>query len=69
MTWGPGKYDDVLTVARDSCEATGAVLIVFDGKHGNGFAVHATSPQLSALPDVLRHMANGIEADLRDAQA
>lgn len=35
---GPGKYDELCTDARMESKAEGAVLIIFDGKHGDGFA-------------------------------
>ena len=65
MAIGPGKYDDVLTAAREQCEAIGAILIVLDGKLGSGFAVQAPPNYQFRLPRVLRTMADMIEADLK----
>src|ERR1019366_9029846 len=64
MAIGPGRYDDTLTRARQSCGATSAVLIVLDGPLGSGFSVQATAEQTMKLPAVLRMVADGIEADL-----
>lgn len=57
---GPGKYDDVLTMAR---ERTGGsvVLLVIGGHLGGGFAVQASASVISALPTLLRDMADEIE--------
>jgi hypothetical protein len=65
MAVGPGKYDEALTLARQACGATCAVLIVFDGKRGAGFSCQATPAMTLSLPEILRLMANSIEEDLR----
>jgi hypothetical protein len=65
MPIGPGKYDEALTVARQLCGATGAVLIVFGGENGPGYSCQATLEMMETMPNMLRLMANGIEADLR----
>lgn len=59
---GPGKYDDVLTTAR---ERTGGscILIVIDGKQGSGFACQTDLMALQRLPQMLRHIADQIEKD------
>ena len=36
--FGPGKYDELCTAAREETKAVGVVLIVIDGEHGNGFS-------------------------------
>jgi hypothetical protein len=61
---GPGKYDDVLTEAREKTKADGAVLIVMGGDKGDGFAVQVPIEKLFGLPDVLEYMAKQIRADL-----
>jgi hypothetical protein len=63
-----GKYDDVLTTARERTGAQAIALIVFRGLHGDGFSVQCHDPrQLHALPGVLRFMADEIESGLPGA--
>lgn len=57
---GPGKYDDACTQARLSTNALGAILIVLDGKHGNGFSVQVPLHVLPALPELLETVARQI---------
>lgn len=54
---GPGKYDVLATIARETAMAQAVVLIVLGGKHGNGFSVQSTGEPLWALPDLLEHTA------------
>lgn len=63
MPIGPGKYDAALTEAKRLCGATSAVLIVFDGKLGSGFACQTTLEQLAGLPETLESMAKQMRAD------
>jgi hypothetical protein len=64
MATGPGgKYDAELTVAKKLAGATGAVLVVFDGKRGTGFACQVTLEQLAGLPEVLEEIARQIRTD------
>lgn len=65
MSHGPGKYDPQCTQARMACDAQGCVLIVYGGKHGEGFSVQGPLEMLQALPLVLRTMASHVEEDLR----
>lgn len=58
-----GKYDVELTVAKKLAGATGAVLIVFDGRRGSGFACQATFEQIAGLPEVLEEIARQIRND------
>lgn len=66
MPEGGGKYDDQATIARNSCEAVGVALIVFGGKHGNGFSVQAPMEVQVALPMMLENMAESIRRDLKE---
>ena len=67
MTTGKGKYDDDCTKFREDTEATGVLVVVFDGKHGNGFSVQCKDLYLIAsIPQILRNVANEIDNDLRD---
>lgn len=69
MAFGSGKYDDLATYVRVQAAAAGVAVIVFNGRHGEGFSVQATDPQfLNTLPAVLRNMADDIEADARLAR-
>lgn len=60
---GPGKYDDLATLARFRADARGVILIVIEGNHGSGFSVQAPAATTLALPAMLRLMANEIERD------
>jgi hypothetical protein len=60
---GPGKYDNVLTAAREEARAEGALLIVFNGERGDGFSMQATPEITLALPKILRLLADDIERD------
>lgn len=61
---GKGKYDDACTIARESVDADGAILIILGGNKGNGFSVQAPEHMLRMLPDVLATMAEAIRLDL-----
>lgn len=65
MAIGPGKYDAITTIVRESVSAGGVVLIVIDGAHGDGFSVQATAEVTLNLPALLRAIADSIESDLR----
>lgn len=60
---GPGKYDDICTEVREKVEADGAIVIIFGGNQGNGFSCQTTLPVLAQLPEMLRNIADQIEAD------
>lgn len=63
MSGGPGKYDDLCTAARDGAKAKGAILLVVEGDRGSGFSVQAPLRIIVSLPNILRTMADQIEAD------
>jgi hypothetical protein len=63
---GAGRYDDECTVARTSANATGVLLMVFDGNRGTGFSVQATEAIVNSLPEILDDLAAEIRK-LRDA--
>lgn len=64
MARGPGRYDDLATLVRERAAAAGVVVIVLQGRYGEGFSVQTLDPTLvSALPNVLRNVADQIEAD------
>lgn len=65
---GTGVYDDVCAQALLAARGSAAVLIVFNGKRGDGFSLVATSADVAAivaraLPKVLRETAMQLEAD------
>jgi hypothetical protein len=60
---GPGKYNEATTRAREETGAEGVILIVFKGKHGNGFSCQAPFDIQIRLPAILRDVAEGIERD------
>ena len=63
MPYGPGKYDDVCTVVRETTNATGAIVIVLNGNQGSGFSCQILSQKISepALVKLLRHVADEID--------
>lgn len=58
---GPGKYDDVCTMAREAAKAKGVLLMVFDGEHGQGFSAQLPPELVLGIPAVLRQVADQIE--------
>jgi hypothetical protein len=64
MAIGPGKYDDVCTVARETANAEGCILVILDGSQGSGFSCQATIEITVKLPALLRKVADEIEASL-----
>jgi hypothetical protein len=64
---GPGKYDDLCTAAREAARAQGAILLIFGGDKGHGFQVQASIDVVLKLPELLRTLAQQIEAQHREA--
>ena len=54
-TNGPGKYDDICTVARERTDAQAAIVIIINGVLGSGFSLQ--SDVVVQLPDMLETMA------------
>jgi len=65
MPVGPGKYDDLCTKVREETNASGAIVLIFGGAEGDGFSCQAPLDVTLKLPEVLRSMADQIEASLR----
>lgn len=61
MAWGPGKYDDLATTARDAARADGVVLLVINGKRGSGFSAQLPVDLTFKLPAILRDLAKQID--------
>lgn len=64
MALGPGKYDHLCTIVRQGTNAEGVIVIVIGGDKGDGFSVQAALGVTQALPELLRRLADNIEADL-----
>jgi hypothetical protein len=67
MPFGPSKYDAELSVALASIRRGGPVaggILIVVGEPG-GFACQATAPLLVVIPDLLRSLADQIEADMK----
>jgi hypothetical protein len=62
MPQGPGKYDDVCTLARAATGGEAVILSVINGNHGSGFSVQADANITPRLPAILRRLAADIEA-------
>jgi hypothetical protein len=65
MPIGPGKYDDLCTVVRETAEAKAAIIIILDGNKGNGFSVQSTT---SLSPNSLANILDRISKELRNRQ-
>jgi hypothetical protein len=61
--YGPGKYDDACTAAREATEAAGVILIVLGGQHGSGFSVQCRGFELPVwqVAAILRQTAKAME--------
>lgn len=62
---GPGRYDDECTAIRESSKARGVLVMVIGGNKGPGFSCQMDAESTRKLPDLLRHMADQIDADLK----
>ncbi|HVG50926.1 MAG TPA: hypothetical protein VM867_04760 [Xanthobacteraceae bacterium] len=65
MPIGPGKYDDLCTLAREQAgvrDKGGVILIVIGGRDGAGFSCQADLPTTMSLPKILEHVAAQIRA-------
>jgi hypothetical protein len=62
MAFGPGKYDDLATEVRAKAKAEGVVVIVINGHLGGGFSAQLSPLMTLQLPQILRDIANQIDA-------
>ena len=60
----PGKYDTLCTMVREYVIADGVIVIVFNGRQGSGFSCQATPELTLHLPELLRDVADKIQAKL-----
>lgn len=65
---GPGKYDEECSKLRLSTKASGVLIVVIDGNKGQGFSCQMDLKSTLMLPELLRHMANQIEADMKQGK-
>ena len=63
---GKGTYDKEHDVVHEQCGATSSILIVLDGKKGQGMSCKIHEKHLKMLPDILRTVADGIGPELED---
>ena len=73
MSLGPGKYDDLCTLARrragiEDHQPGGVIVIVLGGNKGNGFSCQADLETTSLLPDMLESIARQIRGDVTAAK-
>jgi hypothetical protein len=64
MPIGPGKYDMLCTIVRESAKADAVIIMVFNGNKGSGFSIQGPLEFSTALPRVLRAMADEIDKNL-----
>jgi len=69
-TNGPGKYDDICTVARERTDAQAAIVIIVNGVLGSGFSLQSEHPDLVVqLPDMLETMAKELREIITEEKA
>lgn len=66
MAIGPGKYDPECTRIMQEQDAQIVLVIVVDGKRGNGFSCQCTPEWLVAVPQLLRSVAADIEGSAEE---
>jgi hypothetical protein len=67
MAAGPGKYDDICTVAREMAKADGAIVIIIDGERGSGFSVQLREGYMP--PETLAGMLEAVASMIRNDEA
>jgi hypothetical protein len=65
MMIGSGKYDALVLLVMKEAVAKGAIVMVLDGEHGNGFSAALPPDAIARIPTVLRQVANQIESDAK----
>lgn len=63
MALGPGKYDNICTRVHEDTQAQGVLLIVINGALGSGFSAQLTPEDTGRVPQLLRQVADQIEAE------
>jgi hypothetical protein len=61
---GPGKYDELCTIARETTDAVCAIVVVIGGSKGSGFSVQTRHPiDASTLATILETVARQLRKD------
>lgn len=69
MPMGPGIYDELCSQVREESEAVAAIVIIIDGKNGNGFSVQSSDPMiLIKLPELLQAVTDEIKRSVEQLQ-
>jgi len=66
MPRGPGRYDDIATEIRHRLKAAGVILLVIDGKGGQGFSVQLPRHLIEVMPEMLETIAREIRVSGAD---
>lgn len=61
---GAGKYDELCTYVRTQASAKSVVLLIVGGNKGDGFSVQANPEDILGIPEFLRTLATGIQAQM-----
>jgi hypothetical protein len=61
---GPGKYDNICTVARVAADADCAIVIIINGNHGSGFSVQCTEGLVLDIPSILEHVIKDMRSSI-----
>jgi hypothetical protein len=65
---GGGRYEKECEAAYRACEAEMTLLIVHNGKNGDGFSVVGTEKTVNQIPRILRAVADAIEESQKQAK-
>lgn len=68
MALGPGKYDALCTLVRQRAHARAALVIVLEGSSGTGFSMQAPPDVTFSLPEILRTVADEIDASFKEGK-
>lgn len=68
MPVGPGIYDPLCTLVRESTDAKVAIVVVMDGISGSGFSIQSQGKAfMMGLPELLESMAKQIRQDMKSS--
>jgi hypothetical protein len=59
----PGKYDNICTLVRESSNAEGVIVIIFNGDCGSGFSVQCVEGLNLEIPIILEKVADDIRKE------
>jgi len=69
MPYGAGKYGREVAEIQRQFNADAVLLMVIGGVRGESFSVAAPVEMLKQLPEMLRYVADQIEADMRKVKS